>query len=172
MSCTHSHKTKLQWEDTGPTWEDVAGVVRISPPDIGVSAVECTNLDSPDYAREYIAGLIEGGSCSFDLRFDGTQYDVLFSMLRSTEKWRVLFPDGTSPTNGSNIVFYGFFTALGTAVNLDDALQAMGVLKVTGKPDFNVGTFAMGNILPPSPPDPKNTKLIAPKTEVEAAKAA
>lgn len=135
MSCTHTHKTKLKRDISG-TYTDLAQVVRISPPDIGVSAVECTHLDSPNYAREYIPGLIEGGSCSFDLRFDKTEFNLLYGLLRITEQWRVVFPDAATEATSSKVEFDGFFTALGQAVNLDDAVQAMGVIKVTGKPTF------------------------------------
>lgn len=96
-------------------------------------SIDVTNHDSTAPAKEFIAGLLDGGTVTFDGNFlPGTANQKLLTtdLLASsstTQSWSIVWIDG--PTTWSFSAFVMSFQPTGTVAN---KLTFSGSLKVTG----------------------------------------
>lgn len=120
---------KIQVDISG-TYTDIAEVVSIGGPDITVGDVDVTHLQSANAAKEFIAGLLDGGAVTMEANFTAAQYNTLYGFARSTKSWRITL------SNGSKFDFSGHWNALGMQNPLEEEVQMPFTIKVTGKPTF------------------------------------
>lgn len=116
----------------------------MTPPEVSVGDTETTYLESTSAAREYIAGMIEGGECSFRCRFGKAEFNTLHSLLRtSAYYWKIKFPLIDTEANNSEIAFRGHINRIGNpevSSDGDDCIDQEITIKVTGKPAFTVAS--------------------------------
>lgn len=129
-------KTKFYREgDTAGTYEEIAQIASITPPQPEREVVEVDELDPPGEVRKKLAGLIDAGEASLTLNFDpanighvGLEQDFRDGTAKS---YRIKLPND-----------YGWtFTALCTAyqpqeISAGDVVQAEVTLVLTGVYEF------------------------------------
>lgn len=124
--------TTLAYETTvgGGTYTTISEVFSVTGPEIEAAEVEATHFGSPGLSREYIAGLEEPGSCSFELNYTKTVLAALLSIKGVTRSWKITYPDS------STWVFSGNLS--GVSVNDPDAdrITMNAAIKVSGAPTF------------------------------------
>lgn len=110
----------------------LAQVRNISGPSMSVDTIDVTTHDSTNAAREFIAGLIDGGTVDLDLVFDPDS--VTQAALRDdledrvNEQWfQIVWPDATS----SYVTFRAIVAGLTTSAPHDGSLDASASLKVS-----------------------------------------
>ena len=116
-----------------------AQVDEINAPEIEVDDVEITNMDSDDGYKEYIPGLIDGGSIGITLIFDAgdttgqgtikTKVDA-----RATEAFTLTLPTATGAVWTGN----GYLKGMSQPVPKDDKIMIETEMKVTGKPTLTI----------------------------------
>lgn len=65
----------------------VAVVKTVALPMPEVADVDVTNLDSADYTKEYVPGLIEPGEITLQISYGETATSTLYTLLRTAGKW-------------------------------------------------------------------------------------
>lgn len=81
-------------QDSGGTWVELTEVTETPFPDDQTADVEATHLQSPGRRKEYIAGLIDGGTGDIIMNWvPGSATDVLCRDLRDTGAVRGLRVD-------------------------------------------------------------------------------
>lgn len=116
-----------------PTFTDVANILDISGPDMTKNEIDVTAHDSPDKFMEFLGGLRDGGSVTFDINWDPaetTQQPLLadFEDDDDPRDYMITYPD-TSTTEFSAVV-----TGWSTSAPVDGKLTASVTMKVSGKP--------------------------------------
>jgi len=129
-------KTKFYREGTTPgTFEEIAQIASISPPQPEREVVEVDELDPPGSVRKKLVGLIDAGEVSVTLNFDPSNaghLDLEQDFRDGTPKqYRIKLPND-----------YGWtFTAICTAyqpqeISAGDVVQAEVTLALTGVYEF------------------------------------
>lgn len=122
---------KLELNTTGSTWVEIAKCKSISFPDFSTTAVDITNLASPDYAKEYVPGMVDAGSVTFQCEYTSATYVQLTGLVRTTKNWRI-----TSPTGVADVVqFSGFLTKVALAMSPDEEMVIDAELRTSGLPE-------------------------------------
>lgn len=122
---------------TPGTYVYVAEVASITPPGWTRDTVDVTHLESPDSAKEYIGGMVEGGEASVTINFVPSATDALeTAFLAGSGNYRILFPSGTVALDFAGIVT-GY--EMGDVV-ADDKMSATFTVKATGLPALNTVT--------------------------------
>jgi hypothetical protein len=70
MSETTGLKTKFYREETEGTFEEIAQIANVSPPQPEREQVEVEELDPPGEVKKKLAGLIDAGEATLTLNFD------------------------------------------------------------------------------------------------------
>lgn len=136
MAETTGLKTKFYREgDTGGTFEEIAQVASITPPQAERETVEVDELDPPGEVRKKLVGLIDPGEVTVVLNFDPSNQGHLDleQDFRDGQprQYRIKLPNG-----------YGWtFTAIVTAyspqeISAGDVVQAEVTLTLTGVYEF------------------------------------
>lgn len=120
---------------TPGTFTTIAAVRDIAGPDIQADQVDFTSRDS-NWWKEFVAGLVDGGECTFDILYDPDTAThgvsgvgiVALALARTTKNWKLTLSDGT-PTVWS---FAGFIKAFKQKAPYKDALAATVTIKVSG----------------------------------------
>lgn len=134
MSETTGLKTKFQREgDTPDTFEDVAKVAGISPPQLSRDVAEVDELDPPDEIKGKLPGAIDAGEVSLTLNFDPDNdgHTALESdfWAGAARKYRIKLP------NGYGWTFSGFVSGYAPSeIVAGDVVQAEVTITVTSKP--------------------------------------
>ena len=114
----------------------IAEVTSIDGPGLSMDTIEVTHMESPNAAREYIAGLKDGGEISLELNLlpDDTNQTALRTcwMNRTLRNFKVSWTD-TTPAVWS---FAGFVTSYQPSAAVDDKLSCSVTIKLTGVPTF------------------------------------
>lgn len=119
---------------------EIAEVFDISGPEFTSEVIEVTHLKSPDYWREKIGGLKDGGDLTFSVNFilgnatHNAATGLLSAFAGSTsppfDEWEVVFPDVSNTT----WTVYGPITGFTTGATIDDKLQAEITVSLSGAP--------------------------------------
>lgn len=113
----------------------IGNITGFTPPSATRDIVDVTSSSSPDFAREFIAGLIDYGEASAEMIWDlGTTADVLLRSLlieREPRTWRATF---SQYTPAKTITFEAFLTGYEPDAPMEDKMTASITLKVTGAP--------------------------------------
>ncbi len=120
-------------DDPTPTYEEMAEVTRIGPPQMTRDIEEATHMQSPAGWKEYIEGLKDGGEVSISLNFvpGGTTDERLRDLqIEGATPIKIRFP------NGVEWGFRAFCTGYQPDVETATKMTADGTFKVTGPPDF------------------------------------
>lgn len=112
------------------TFEPIANVTSLSPPNISRETLDVTSHDSPNGYMEFLGGLKDPGEVSFDVNYDPSEHDKLVEDFEKNlpVNYEVAFPDGTVWAFGA------ILTAFEPEAPYDDKLTASLTLKVTSKP--------------------------------------
>jgi predicted secreted protein len=113
----------------------IGQITNFTPPSATRDIIDVTSSDSPDFAREFIAGLIDYGEAGAEINWDiGNASDVLLKSLlteRAARTWRATF---TQYTPARTMTFTAFLTGYEPEAPLEDKMMASLTLKVTGNP--------------------------------------
>lgn len=123
--------TQFQIEGaTANTFDTIAEVFDISPPNETTDVIDATTFGSADGMREYILGLTDPGECSFEMNFvpgSASEQKILtVKAARAAKKFRIVFP------NLATWTFSGLLTGYEPAVPNDDKMTATVTIKLTG----------------------------------------
>jgi predicted secreted protein len=117
----------------------IAEVTSISGPNETAAQIDVTSFDSA--AREYIAGLRDGGEISFEFNFVGD--DASQAALRADfaagklSNYEIDLNDGTVALPvASKYAFAASVTALGNSFAVDDKISGSCTLKISGAVAF------------------------------------
>lgn len=129
-------KTKFYRESQTPgTYELIAKIANIQPPQLEREVAEVEDLDPPDEVRKKLPGLINAGEVTLTLNFDDTEEghtaleDDFYAA--SIKNYRIKLP------NGKGWTFPGFVSGWAPQqIAQGDVIQAEVTIAVTGKPTF------------------------------------
>jgi hypothetical protein len=134
------HGTILKKESTAGNYTAIPEVYDLQIYSADRNMIDVTHQTSPDYAREFMAGLTDWGELSCDIGWtyanamviaiQAELYSVDFSTL---QQWQVEIS-----ATGSVFNFIGFVKSFTPKAAIGDILRASLVVKITGKP----GTLA------------------------------
>jgi len=115
----------------------LAEVIGLSGPGLSMDTVESTHTESANAAKEYIAGLIDGGEISVDLNFlpaNATHTSLISDWQnRTLRNFQIVWPD-TANTTWS---FAGFVTNYEPSSPIEDRMTASVSVKLSGIPTFS-----------------------------------
>src|SRR4051812_14033762 len=83
----------------------IAEVKEIKGPGIKIDSVDFSSNDSPNGAREFKPGLLDGGEVSVTCDYTAAGYSALFATKRQSKTWAVT-------SSAWNFSFDGFLTSL------------------------------------------------------------
>ncbi len=116
----------------GTTTTSVGQLRNISFPGLSVDDVDISNMDSPDAYKEFVAGMIDGGTVEFEGVWEVTDMAALYATAKSrvAEIWTITFPDSGTAT----FTFTGYINSLGGSIPYDGEITMNGAIKITGEP--------------------------------------
>ena len=133
-------------QDSGSTWVAIAEVFDITPPSDTVDQIDVTHMQSPNRRREFIAGLSDPGSASFEMNFvPGSASDLKIQEIRGTGEQvqcRITFP------NAVTWEFTGQIESYEPAIPTDDKMTASVSFKVSGSTVVNPAGVSANQVLP------------------------
>jgi predicted secreted protein len=121
----------------------ILGIKSISGPGIKRDAIDVTDMDSGTF-REYIGGLVQGGTISFDANFlprDPTQNQHVHGFMAEFDKtscdsrgnWRITLPICAGDSEGY-FEFAGIVTGQNVTMPMADVMAFTGEITVSGRP--------------------------------------
>lgn len=124
------HGATLEYGDPAQT---IASVESVGGPDLSKDMVEVTTFDSPNGAREYIAGLIDTGELTLGIIYTPTTCSQIYTLFAATaeEEFTITLPDTHTFT----------FTALCSKVGAEVPVAAGVKLNVGFKIATDTVTF-------------------------------
>ena len=112
----------------------VAELTSISGPSISMDTIDVSSHDSADRAREFVAGMIDGGEVTVEGNLTGANSAAALLALMAagtvTSGATVVFPAPTSLTWG----FDCLVTSVSTDSPYEDKVSFSATLKITGLP--------------------------------------
>ena len=127
----YGSKLAITTDSSSVTFEDIAFVRNITGPSVETSEVEATTLDSTGAYREFLLGLIDPGSLTFEIAWDPAQVthidltDAVNS--RTLMNWKLVLP-----TTTQTATFSGRVQSMSPTVPFDDLLTASLGVRITG----------------------------------------
>lgn len=105
----------------------------VKPPSIAGDTVDATHMQSENAAREFIAGLVDGGEVSIELNYvpDSDGVTTFMNLLRQVAACRIAF------VSGAHWDFDAILTGFEPDAPMDDKMTATVTFKVTGLPEFS-----------------------------------
>lgn len=99
--------------------------------------IDITNHDSADDYKEYVMGLLDGGTITFSGNFVSTDTGqatlITDHYARTSNAWTVVYPDAGS----SQFTGYGIVKSFQISAPVAGKLAISGTIKITGKPTFS-----------------------------------
>lgn len=133
-------------QDAGSSWIEIAEVYDITPPSSTVDQIDVTHMQSPNRQREFIAGLSDPGSASFEMNFiPGSASDLKIQEIRGTGEQvlcRITFP------NAVTWIFTGQVESYEPAIPTEDKMTASVSFKVSGSTVASAATAPANTVLP------------------------
>lgn len=133
VSIGYGTQFQIQEEGSPDNYTTLAEVTSITLPSAVVDQIDATHMQSPNRTREFIAGLIDPGECTFDMNFvpGSTADDRLHELLAlpvtdNRRSCRVEFVNGVTWT------FDAVLTNYEPTAPVDDKMTASVTFKVTG----------------------------------------
>lgn len=135
----------IRASDVGETIADtttptpLGAVMNVTPPNATRDILDVTSHDSPDGAREFLAGLIDYGEASFEMNWTpNNATDQLLNTAateRQVRQYEMTFPlkDNSTVT----CLFDAYLTGYERGAPMDDKATGTVTLKVTGAPAWS-----------------------------------
>ncbi len=119
----------------------IVEVLSISGPDMENESIDVTNQDTTGRVREFIGGLVNPGTLTFDINLQpdiathGNATNGLFKVFSDadTRQWDLTFSD----TALTIYRFKAFIQNFVPEASVEDQLKASITLKLTSKPEFD-----------------------------------
>ena len=120
--------TQFQRKATG-SWVSVANILSIGGPQPTRETIDTTTMDAVNGFKNFIAGLKDGGTASFEMLFTKASYNLMKDdfLTDSTVEYQILFPGELG-----FIGFRGFVVGLPLTIPLNDKVTASISIKVVG----------------------------------------
>ena len=120
-------------KDVGTGDTVIAEVTTITGPTTSADQVDVTSQESASGFREFIRGLVDPGTVTFDLFYDGTDtsHKALMADISSTdtpEPWKMVFPDTTELTFAAKTNGFEFTVPVDGALTVSVTLQVSGAI--------------------------------------------
>lgn len=116
--------------DSPPSYNELAEVTNITPPNFETDDVDVTHMQSPNRTREFIAGLTDPGEASFEMNWvPGSASDIILINLKTAAtvvNWKMQWP------NGTYWEFTGYVKGYETSAQTEDKMGATVTIKVAG----------------------------------------
>jgi hypothetical protein len=119
---------------------EIAEVFDIGGPEFTAEVIDATHLKSPDFWREKIGNLKDGGELTFSVNLilanathnaaTGLLSTLAGSSAPPRDTWDLIFPDVAATT----WTLYGPLTGYKTGATIDDKLQAEITVTISGAP--------------------------------------
>lgn len=118
---------------SGATNSAVGQLRSISFPSLTVDDIDISNMDSEDAFKEFIPGMIDGGTVEFEAVYEEVATTTLFATAkaRTAEVWTITFVDSAIFT------FTGYINSLGGSAPYDGEVVMNGAIKITGEPGIS-----------------------------------
>lgn len=133
-------------QDAGASWITMGEVFDITPPSDTVDQVDVTHMQSPNRRREFISGLSDPGSASFEMNFvPGSPSDLKIQEIRGTGEQvlcRITFPNAVTWT------FTGQIESYEPAIPTEDKMTASVSFKVSGSTVAAAAAAPVNSVLP------------------------
>lgn len=114
------------------TFTTIGEVLSVTGPNMNMTPVDVTNMDSANAIREYIAGLRDSGEVTVTVNFlpDNTAQTQVVTdyKARTKRNFKITWTDSTPATWS----FAAFITNIEPNAVVDDRLQASLTMKLTG----------------------------------------
>lgn len=145
---TIAKQVKLQRGDGATPTEaftTIGEVTNLNGPPESAPQVDVTSFDST--AKEFRAGLVDGGEVTFDMNFVGenAQQQGLRTDLRAgtVRNFKLILPDRAVVADCTNVAFAAVVTNLsGPEAQVDGVIKQSCTLKVSGLPTWTYATAA------------------------------
>lgn len=126
-------------DGAGPeVFTTIAEVTNFTGPNETSPNIDVSNFDSA--AREFIAGLKDGGEVTFEVNFIGSnaQQQSLRAAqsARTLKNFKILLNDAALDADKTTISFSANVTGFSLTASVDAAVKASVTLKVSGEPVF------------------------------------
>lgn len=145
-------------QDNGVSWVEIAEVYDITPPSDTVDQVDVTHMQSPNRRREFIAGLSDPGSASFEMNFiPGSASDLKIQEIRGTGEQvlcRITFPNAVTWN------FTGQVESYEPAIPTEDKMTASVSFKVSGSTVATAAVAPANTVLPAVSGEAKEDKVL------------
>ena len=116
--------------DSPPTYNELAEITNITPPNFETDDVDVTHMQSPNRTREFIAGLTDPGEASFEMNWvPGSATDMLLLDLKTAGtvvNWKIVWP------NATYWEFTGYVKGFEPTAETEDKLTATITIRVSG----------------------------------------
>lgn len=108
----------------------IAEVSSISISGMSADDIDLTHHESPDGFREFVSGVVDGGTVDIELNYTKAQRAALMALWRDNETFVITYPDNSTDT------FDGYINDFGQESPFDDKLSCTATFKISGKPTF------------------------------------
>ncbi len=117
----------------GAEWLRLAGVSNVNGPSATRDTADATSFDNTDGYRDFITTLRDGGTLTFDLLFNKTQYAQMLADFEDNDvqTYMIFF----AQAQAGAILFDGLVTDVPLNVPFDDKVTVSVTIKVTGEID-------------------------------------
>lgn len=120
----------------------VGHIRRIGMSGMDSDDIDVTTMSSENPFREFVTGLTDAGELEMDIVYEADTFDQLFGAIgrdhavgaSDLEQWEITFPDD------SVFSCRGYLRNLGVESPMDEAIEGTAALKISGKPEFSVGS--------------------------------
>lgn len=130
-------------DDNSPANYNVVGEqTNVTPPKISGDTHDATHNESPNAAREYIPGLVDGGEVSIEINYvpNSAGITTFMNLLRQVATCRIEFPLFAGQSVKPKWDFDAILTGFEPSAPVDDKMTATVTFKVTGLPVFTAGS--------------------------------
>ena len=115
-------------------YESIANMTNISGPGSARDIPDTTTFDNDDGFREFISGLRDGGTLSFDMLFTKDGYEKMLDDFNddAAQEYAIFF----AGQGEGAIMFKGLVTDLPLEIPLNDVIKCSVSIKITGEIDI------------------------------------
>lgn len=143
VDATLVYGMRFYYSGDGVSYTEVVDLKDMGPPgNPEAPDVDVTPLTPSAAAREFKAGLINGGEMDFKQFWNKTRHATMYGFLRLSKYWRVTFPDNATPSMATRVDFQGYLKACTTSGSgtPDDPITIDGKIKVNTIPTVTQGS--------------------------------
>ena len=113
-----------------PTWTALALVGDLELPDEQADEVEVTHMASPGRRKQFIAGLIDGGSVGVPINYiPGNATDVLLQSLKASRE--LVLVEFTPTAGGTAETFSGYLSGYARSAPIGDKMTATATFRLS-----------------------------------------